>query len=55
MDEIKAGDIVTLKSGSQGMTVGYVTNDGKKADLYWMDNKGEHHNATYPIAALKKA
>jgi uncharacterized protein YodC (DUF2158 family) len=51
-DEIKPGDIVTLKSGSRPMTVQW-TNE-YDAGVVWEDKNGEHKQATYQLPALKK-
>ena len=52
MDEIKAGAVVQLKSGSRPMTVTWVNRDQNCGDV-WEDADGKHHTATYSAAALK--
>ena len=55
-DEISAGDVVVLKSGSLPMTVSHVglMNGVLNAWVIWSDAKHAQHKATYPVAALKK-
>jgi len=56
MEEVKAGDIAVLQSGSDPMTVlkTYTANGISIADVAWSTSKGDHHTASYPTAGLKK-
>ncbi|RKE47510.1 uncharacterized protein DUF2158 [Sphingomonas sp. PP-CE-1A-559] len=53
MEDIKAGDVVVLKSGSRAMTVQWIGNDNT-CGVVWADREGVHHIANYNIAAIKK-
>jgi len=50
MDQIKAGSIVWLKTGSLPMTV-YDT-DGKTARCDWFDEQNKHNQQTFAIDQL---
>jgi uncharacterized protein YodC (DUF2158 family) len=56
MSDIKAGDVVVLKSGSDKMTVGQIfkPNNLTMAAVVWQDQKGEHKTANYAVEALEK-
>lgn len=50
--EIKAGDIVVLKSGGKPMTVNKVIGNGQ-IDCVWMLSDGKFEHATLYVEALK--
>ncbi len=47
------GDIVTLKSGGQFMTVSVVSDDG--IECVWIGEEGDFFRETVPLAVLKAA
>jgi uncharacterized protein YodC (DUF2158 family) len=54
-DEIKAGDIVQLKSGGPKMTVSVITRNNQGTSLAkcaWFDG-AKHNFATFPVTSLK--
>ena len=53
MEDIKAGDVVVLKSGSRAMTVQWIGNYNT-CGVVWADREGVHHTANYKVAAIKK-
>jgi uncharacterized protein YodC (DUF2158 family) len=56
MTEIKAGDVVQLKSGGPEMTVNFVENDSGTqvaACSWFINNKKE--SSRFPVATLKLA
>ena len=53
VEDIKAGDVVVLKSGSRAMTVQWVGAD-KTCGVVWADREGVHHTANYNVTAVKK-
>ncbi|GEM_PF-1378197 len=56
MEDLKAGDVVVLKSKSVAMTITsiYGGDDGKSyADCVWFDN-AQYNQQTIPVVALKK-
>jgi uncharacterized protein YodC (DUF2158 family) len=50
-DEIKAGDIVMLKSGGPSMTVVFI--EGEEAYCQWFDAKKEHQDRRFYLVTLK--
>ena len=53
MEDIKAGDVDVLKSGSRAMTVQWIEKDNTCGGV-WADREGVHHTANYNVAAIKK-
>ncbi len=55
-DEIKAGDVVVLKSGGPEMTVSFVENPGggNVAACAWFDDKRKQQSARFPLTSLQK-
>jgi uncharacterized protein YodC (DUF2158 family) len=47
----KPGDVVTLKSGGQPMTVAAV--DGDKVECIWIGEEGDFFRETIPAVALE--
>jgi len=52
MAEIKAGDVVQLKSGGPQMTVNFVEKD--EAACTWFDDKMKPQHGRYPVTSLKQ-
>jgi uncharacterized protein YodC (DUF2158 family) len=52
-DEIKKGDVVTLKSGGPKMTVAWVEQD--EALCEWFDSKSDSQQKRFALAVLAKA
>jgi uncharacterized protein YodC (DUF2158 family) len=54
--DIKAGDVVQLKSGSAPMTVVQIYGqDDNLAEVVWMTGAGDRRTADIPMVALRKA
>jgi uncharacterized protein YodC (DUF2158 family) len=58
-NQIKSGDVVTLKSGGVAMTVDWVgrlspEGDEDYANLEWMDEHGHMQRNRVPVKLLKK-
>jgi uncharacterized protein YodC (DUF2158 family) len=51
-DEIKAGDVVQLKSGSPRMTANWV--EKGEASCSWFDDKNKEHTSVFPVTSLKR-
>ncbi|MYB40392.1 DUF2158 domain-containing protein [Candidatus Saccharibacteria bacterium] len=51
MTELAPGDVVTVKSGSQKMTIVEVTGDHAKC--FWIDALGRARTEEFPIVVLK--
>jgi uncharacterized protein YodC (DUF2158 family) len=51
--ELKPGDVVTLKSGGQPLTVAEVHED--TVACLWMGNEGDLFRETLPLAVLERA
>ena len=54
MENIKAGDVVVLKSGGPRMTVDYVNDDGKTAYCIWFDKNETRQRKNFFLASLAK-
>jgi len=56
MEEIKPGDVVTLKSDESAVfTVGYVSKTNKSAVIHWFDYANKEMKAKeVPLSILKK-
>jgi uncharacterized protein YodC (DUF2158 family) len=50
---LKPGDVVMLKSGSQPLTVAEVNDDS--AECIWMGSEGELFRETLPLIVLERA
>jgi uncharacterized protein YodC (DUF2158 family) len=56
-EEIKAGDVVVLKSGSLKMTVRWVSDEygTLTAGCDWIDAEGKKQFERFPVTSLKHA
>ncbi len=52
MENLKIGDVVYLKSGSNAMTVTLL--DGENCHVVWHDKDDKDHNGYYPRESLTK-
>ena len=55
MSEIKAGDVVELKSGGPRMTVDKVIDSGMNVTVVWFCQGGIAHELIFSVAALVKS
>jgi uncharacterized protein YodC (DUF2158 family) len=53
-EQIKAGDLVNLKSGGPTMTVDWVSDASGTltAGCSWFDNNGKRQNEQFPVTSL---